>query len=225
MNMGCVDREKAIKKTGDLPLESNSYGVCAQNCAEEKVMVFVYGTLKRGFGNHWLVEEMIAGGHAELVGMARSEVRYPLVCGPFQVPFLLYLDGFGEHVFGEVYAVDAHALQRFDELEGTTKGHYVRRPIRLRLLKMAAGTAATDDPLESQAYFAANSYSAQMWKKTRHNCLSSYSVEAAKNYVSRNERPPHLSFLDHINIFLSQKSPSAPPVAPLSPPEITAAHC
>jgi len=220
MNMGRAQEEKAMKKICNLPPHSNNNNrVCAQKCAEEKVLVFVYGTLKRGFGNHWLIEEMIAGGHAEFVGIGRSEERYPLVCGPYQVPFLLYLNGFGEHVFGEVYAIDAYALQRFDELEGTTKGHYVRRSIRLRLLKMAED----EDVLESQAYFAANSYTPQMWMKTRHNCLCNYSVEETKNYVRRKDRPPHLSFLEHINIFLSQQSthPSPPP----APPEITAGHC
>nr|ABK22133.1 unknown [Picea sitchensis] len=219
-NMGRAQEEKAMKKICNLPPHSNNNNrVCAQKCAEEKVLVFVYGTLKRGFGNHWLIEEMIAGGHAEFVGIGRSEERYPLVCGPYQVPFLLYLNGFGEHVFGEVYAIDAYALQRFDELEGTTKGHYVRRSIRLRLLKMAEEEVV----LESQAYFAANSYTPQMWMKTRHNCLCTYSVEETKNYVRRKDRPPHLSFLEHINIFLSQQSthPSPPP----APSEITAGHC
>lgn len=222
MEMGRAEEEKSIKKTGNLPLDRNGYGVCAQKCAEEKAMVFVYGTLKRGFGNHWLVEDLIAGGHAEFIGIGRTEVRYPLVCGPFQVPFLLYLDGFGEHVFGEVYAVDAHALQRFDELEGTTKGHYVRRPIRLRLLKMAAAAVEGKDVLESQAYFAANSYTPKMWMKTRHNCLSTYSAEETKNYVRRKDRPPHLSFLDHINIFLSQQSTHPSPPIPAA--EITVGH-
>jgi gamma-glutamylaminecyclotransferase len=216
-----AEEEKAIKKIGNHPLHSNNNSVCAQKSAEEKVLVFVYGTLKRGFGNHWLVEEMIAGGHVEFVGIGRSEERYPLVCGPYQVPFLLYLDGFGEHVFGEVYAIDAFALQRFDELEGTTKGHYVRRSIRLRLLKIGE----EENVLESQAYFAANSYTPQMWMKTRHNCLCTYSVEETKNYVRRKDRPPHLSFLEHINIFLSQQSTHPSPASPLTPPEITAAHC
>lgn len=220
--MGRAEEEKAIEKNGNLSLPANNITVSAHKFAEERAIVFVYGTLKRGFGNHWLMEEMIAGGHAEFVGLGRTEESYPLVCGPFQVPFLLHLDGFGEHVFGELYAVDSYALQRCDELEGTTKGHYARRPIRLRLLKTAAEEQEQEeDVVESQAYFAANSYTPQMWMKTRHNCLSTYSVEETKNYVRRKDRPPHLSFLEHINIFLSQQSIHPP----LTPPEITAALC
>jgi len=71
-------------------------------------------------------------------------------------------------VFREVYAIDAYAIQRFDELEDTRKGHYARHSIRLRLLKMGE----EENVLESQVYFVANRYTPQMWMKTRHNCLS-----------------------------------------------------
>jgi hypothetical protein len=53
----------------NLPLDSDTNSICAQKCAEERVTVFVYGTLKRGFGNYWLIEEMIRGGNEELIGL------------------------------------------------------------------------------------------------------------------------------------------------------------
>jgi hypothetical protein len=51
-------------------------------------LAFVYGTLKRGFGNHWLIEEQMRDSHCRLVGTAQTKHKYPLVCGPFQVNIL-----------------------------------------------------------------------------------------------------------------------------------------
>lgn len=68
-------------------------------------LAFVYGTLKRGFGNHWLIEEVMAKGHAKFLGIARTKQRFPMVCGPYQVPFLLDIPAAGHHVRGELYEV------------------------------------------------------------------------------------------------------------------------
>ncbi|KAH9299789.1 hypothetical protein KI387_031471, partial [Taxus chinensis] len=174
--------------------------------------LFVYGTLKRGFGNQWLTEEMIGGGHAEFLGKGRSRGKYPLVCGPFQVPFLLFMEGKGRHVWGELYAVDSHALARFDELEGTSEGHYVRRPIQLVQVKK-------EGEIEGQAYFAGDGYADRLWMKTgKAKCLSCYSEEEGRTYVRRKDRPSHLTFLQHINLFVS-----TPPHQ--QPQAIAAADC
>lgn len=68
-------------------------------------LAFVYGTLKQGFSNHWLIEDVVGEGHAHFIGVARTKQRYPLVCGPFQVPFLLHMPNSGVQVKGELYAV------------------------------------------------------------------------------------------------------------------------
>ncbi|KAH7422818.1 hypothetical protein KP509_12G027100 [Ceratopteris richardii] len=97
-------------------------------------LAFVYGTLKRGFGNHWLMEELMEGSHAQFLGYGCTIRRFPLVCGPFQVPFLLpSLSPAGHHVRGELYQVDSFAIKRLDELEGVGKGHYERCPIDVRM--------------------------------------------------------------------------------------------
>eukprot|EP00250_Pteridium_aquilinum_P017303 c23560_g1_i1 orf=138-1154(-) len=106
-------------------------------------LAFVYGTLKRGFGNHWLMEELMAGAHARFLGLACTKRRFPLVCGPFQVPFLLPSpDPVGHHVRGELYQVDSLAISRLDDLEGVGKGHYERRPIDIRLLPLSPDSDA-----------------------------------------------------------------------------------
>ena len=68
-------------------------------------LAFVYGTLKQGFSNHWLMGDVVGEGHAHFVGVARTKQRYPLVCDPFQVPFLLHMPNSGLHVRGELYGV------------------------------------------------------------------------------------------------------------------------
>ncbi|GLJ46625.1 hypothetical protein SUGI_0982400 [Cryptomeria japonica] len=172
---------------------------------DEKVYnVFVYGTLKKGFGNEWLTEQMIAQGHAELVGLARSREAYPLVCGPYEVPFLLHFPGRGRHVWGELYALDRHALEQFDHLEGTSKGHYSRRPIQIFRIDGENNEVEVD----AEAYFAGDGYAHRLWSKTGvEKCLSCYSEEESRGYVRRNDRPPHLTFLQHIDVFLSTSAP------------------
>ncbi|RZC72889.1 hypothetical protein C5167_048366, partial [Papaver somniferum] len=56
---------------------------------EKKFLVFTYGTLKKGFPNHVLLEDLIKSGDAEYLGIYKSKNKYPLVCGPYKVPFLL----------------------------------------------------------------------------------------------------------------------------------------
>ncbi|KAH7298237.1 hypothetical protein KP509_25G033100 [Ceratopteris richardii] len=81
------------------------------------------------------MEELMEGSHAQFLGYACTKRRFPLVCGPFQVPFLLASPSpAGHHVRGELYQVDAVAISRLDELEGVSKGHYERRPIEVRLI-------------------------------------------------------------------------------------------
>ncbi|CAD6335145.1 unnamed protein product [Miscanthus lutarioriparius] len=100
-------------------------------------LVFTYGTLKRGFSNHRLLEELSASGDATLVGPAVTSARLPLVCGPYRVPFLLNLPigaGAAAHrVRGEAYAVTACGLARLDELEGVATGHYERLPVEVEV--------------------------------------------------------------------------------------------
>lgn len=88
---------------------------------ETRARVFVYGTLRAGEPNHYLLD------HHELVARARTEAAFELVSlGAFPA----MIDGGETAVVGEVYDVDAVTLAALDRLEGHPR-FYRRRPIRL----------------------------------------------------------------------------------------------
>ena len=70
-------------------------------------LVFVYGTLKKGFGNHHVLQG------AEFVGEATLPDGKMLHLGAF--PGLIPGN---TRIFGEVYRTTPHILQRLDRLEG-----------------------------------------------------------------------------------------------------------
>ena len=70
--------------------------------------VFVYGTLKRGFWNHYLLEG------CELFGSAATVPTYKMIENGFPV---VMPDPEGKPVAGEIYTVDDETLERLDQLE------------------------------------------------------------------------------------------------------------
>jgi gamma-glutamylcyclotransferase (GGCT)/AIG2-like uncharacterized protein YtfP len=89
---------------------------------EEKHLVFVYGSLRRGHSNHReMAGAALVRADARLVGYRR----------------VLYDSGYpaihwraGEEVTGELYEVDAAHLERLDEFEGCPEW-YQRRDVVL----------------------------------------------------------------------------------------------
>ena len=71
--------------------------------------VFVYGTLKRGYNNHYLLER------SRYMGKSATAPHYLMVSGGF--PVILPLNA-GQSVAGELYHVDDATLARLDQLEG-----------------------------------------------------------------------------------------------------------
>ena len=85
--------------------------------------VFLYGTLKRGGGNHAL----LAG--QQLLGPARTPPGFTLYSlGDY--PGMVRSPGDTTGVVGELWAVDDTCLQQLDELEGVAEGLYERVPIK-----------------------------------------------------------------------------------------------
>jgi gamma-glutamylaminecyclotransferase len=86
-------------------------------------LVFVYGSLMRGFSNH----AVLTKGRAQYLGKAETRAAYSLVdLGPF--PGLV--EPGGTRVRGEVYEVDPPTLAHLDRLEGHPK-FYQRRQVAL----------------------------------------------------------------------------------------------
>ena len=75
-------------------------------------LLFVYGTLKRAFNNHYLL------GNAEFKGNAVTDQSYP-----FEFICLLPLPGHGMQVKGELYVVPLQRWRDLDMLEGHPNGY------------------------------------------------------------------------------------------------------
>ena len=90
-------------------------------------LVFVYGTLKRGEPNHYLLQPESKSGQSIFVGTGCTEKKFPLVVATaYNIPHLLDVPGSGSKVSGEIFSVDQSMLNILDELEGIPK-HYQRR--------------------------------------------------------------------------------------------------
>jgi gamma-glutamylaminecyclotransferase len=174
-------------------------------------LAFVYGTLKHGFSNHWLIEDVVGAGHAHFLGVAKTKQRFPLVCGPFQVPFLLNMPNSGLQVEGELYAVDQSALERLDELEGVSKGHYQRRPLVLTgLTSLEEDCSPSSEILGDaseilgEAYFA---YPALQQGLSSAPHIDAYTVKETLDYVYRKDRPKNRTFLQHVEHWIDAQGP------------------
>lgn len=79
----------------------------------DRFLVFVYGTLKKGFPNH---DRYMP--RARLVGTFRTQERYRLILnGDRLSPCMMAGAGNGRRVIGELYEVDQAGLTRMDRLE------------------------------------------------------------------------------------------------------------
>ena len=74
-----------------------------------KYNVFVYGTLKKGHGNHRLLEK------AKFLGKHITKAKYTLLdLGPYPA----VLNAGDSSIKGEIYEIDQNTLRDLDRLEG-----------------------------------------------------------------------------------------------------------
>jgi len=93
--------------------EGRRFLVRENNSSElHNILVAVYGTLKRGYGNHMLLANSI------YIADGYTEEPYPLVVHGSGLPFLIDKPGVGKKVRVEVYLVDSDTLNTLDALEG-----------------------------------------------------------------------------------------------------------
>lgn len=100
------------------------------------IVVFVYGSLKRGYALHHLLRS------AEFLGPAKTQPLYRLFDLGSYPGLVEWPDGL--EIQGELYAVTAEILQRLDEAEGVAEGLYARRAVQLQ-----PGT----EPTAAEAWF------------------------------------------------------------------------
>ena len=81
--------------------------------------VFVYGTLKRGFSNHYFLED------AKFIAKATTKEKFPMVNIIQAYPYIINDVGNGHNVEGELYKIDDVILGKLDVLEGYPE-HYDR---------------------------------------------------------------------------------------------------
>jgi len=88
------------------------------------MLIFVYGTLKRGHSNHGYLRGQT------FVDLAMTQPRYRLHdLGGY--PGMVLDTSHGTSIHGEVWDIDDACLKQLDELEGTEIGEYVREFIPL----------------------------------------------------------------------------------------------
>lgn len=164
-------------------------------------MVFVYGTLKRGFYNHTkLMADLIRSGDASFIGDYTTSVEFPMVCGPYGIPYLINLPGSGHRVRGELYSVSSSVgLARLDDLEGTHRSHYERLPLTVVRNQDDAGL------VEAEAYFAHREFGEALWKRCGQNLgLTEFTMELGSKYVRREDRISGSTSIRHdLDAFIS----------------------
>ena len=87
-------------------------------------LIFVYGSLKRGYALHSLLRQQLFLGNAVTEPLYRM---FDLGNYPGLVPCA---DGLA--IRGEIYRVDSETLHRLDEAEGVAEALYARREILLQ---------------------------------------------------------------------------------------------
>lgn len=109
-----------ISCADDLPLQR----LCAQPMPQLiSQLVFVYGSLKRGYALHSLLQGQPSPGGAVTKPLYRM---FDLGSYPGLVEWPE-----GLAIRGEVYQVDSECLSRLDAAEGVVERHYARRRILL----------------------------------------------------------------------------------------------
>ncbi|GMI63900.1 hypothetical protein like AT5G46720 [Hibiscus trionum] len=163
-----------------------------------RVLIFTYGTLKQGHGNHHLMQDLMHQKDAVFLGSHLTHQPHPLVIGPHGIPYLINLPGHGHRVKGELYSVSAPGLVRLDQLEGTRIGHYERLPIQVCREEDEKGVVVA-----AEAYFAHRSFGERLWERKGKVGLIEFGEEEGKGYVRIEDRPHGFDFLRDITSFLS----------------------
>ncbi|TYJ41224.1 hypothetical protein E1A91_A03G005500v1 [Gossypium mustelinum] len=151
--------------------------------ATTQALIFTYGTLKQGHGNHHLIQDLILQQDAIFLGFHVTHQPHPLVIGPHGIPYLINLPGHGHQVKGELYSVSTRGL-----------------PIELYEEGKEGVLVA------AEAYFAHRSFGERLWERKGKVGLTEFGEEEGKGYVGIEDRPHGCDVLHDITSFLSYNS-------------------
>ncbi len=74
--------------------------------------VFVYGTLKRGQPNHYLLQNE-SNGLREFCGNGKTKTKFPMVVASrYNIPYVLDLPNAGNNIYGEIWRCTFHRFLR-----------------------------------------------------------------------------------------------------------------
>ena len=154
--------------------------------------VFVYGTLKRGFYNHRLLES----SSASLVAEASTRRQMRLVLGEYGVPYLMKDEDASKYapmsrVPGELWVVDDEGLDALDVLEGVSVGMYERVTLDVRVTGERK-TNGTDETSGATAfgYVAGAESIARGIGSAGCETIQAYDLETHERaYVPKRDRP------------------------------------
>ncbi|XP_060182972.1 putative gamma-glutamylcyclotransferase At3g02910 [Lycium barbarum] len=148
-------------------------------------LIFSYGTLKRGFLNHHLIESLMANGDVILISKYTTVSTFPLVCRPYGIPYLINIPGSGHRVWGEPNKMKPNGLGLLADLEGIE-----RLPV-----SVVGGDEA------AEAYFVHRIFGGVMWKRCGEVGLEEFSVGLGEKIVRKEDRPSNRDFIQDISNF------------------------
>ncbi|NNE15349.1 MAG: gamma-glutamylcyclotransferase [Saprospiraceae bacterium] len=152
------------------------------NLHPEINLVFSYGTLKRGFPNHSIMEEI----KASYISDASTNFKYPLLLdGKWNTPFMIHKKNFPNSykISGELFEIDNKGIIALDKFEGVDKCYYKRLEIEISYKHTNGDTTSKD----AWCYFRYENASKLLVDPSRF--ISFYGKEEVKKYTAVHFRP------------------------------------
>jgi gamma-glutamylaminecyclotransferase len=104
------------------------------------MLIFIYGTLKPGFDNHFVIEDLIKQEQIS----AKTVLKFPMYSGD-NYPYMEYQPGIGNRIKGVVVEINDEEIELIDFFESVDTGLYKRKTIEVETLK--------GDIIECECYF------------------------------------------------------------------------
>jgi len=112
---------------------------------EETTLIFVYGSLKRGYQNESFLYE------AKSLGKAKTLHKYPLIINKSEYyPYLIDKKGFGYEIIGELYRIKKEFLFELDRFEGS---EFRRKKVKVQKKSLRQRSMDLDDCVEANIYY------------------------------------------------------------------------